>query len=358
MDSRRLRGSDLTHHLRVTRQFPGLELLARNQDRVVTRAQLALLGADHQVVERRDLAGVWRALGPRVVVLHRGELGRDQRWWTGVLHASLDSDDPRRSAALTGLTAAEAGGLTGFEVPTVHVVVAHGREVGDLVAGRLRVTVHESRRFEAEDVHPTLDPPRMRLHRAVVESAADVAIAMPNRARAIIAAAVQQRLVRPDELRRFAAGRRTLPGRRLLLETIGDAAAGAHSLPEQQLLRGLRRAGLPEPHRQRRLQRADGTWYLDVDFGEYLVTIEVNGLQHYVQTLKEKDDLRRAILQLGGRMVVDLSSYAVRHELATCVLLTAAALESRGYAPSADTRRRLGALAATVGWSDLDLRAS
>ena len=48
------------------------------------------------------------------------------------------------------------------------------------------------------------------------------------------------------------------------------------------------------------LQRADGTWYLDNDFADFLVTVEVNGLQHYEQTLREADDFHRAVLQIAG----------------------------------------------------------
>src|SRR3954470_4969174 len=201
----------------MTRSVPGLDLLARRQDRIVTRQQLERLGADRQMVERRELAGVWRALGPRVVALHRGDLGRDQRWWVGYLHAGLDTAGTISRAALTGLSAAEAGGLVGFETPIVHVVVEHGRQVEDLRAADLWVDVHETRRWASSDVLSTSGPARIRLPRAVVESASDVAIRRPERARALIAAAVQQRLVRADDLRIFAASRRTLPGRRLLL---------------------------------------------------------------------------------------------------------------------------------------------
>jgi hypothetical protein len=128
--------------------------------------------------------------------------------------------------------------------------------------------------------------------------------------------------------------RRTLPGRRLVLETIDDAAGGAHSLPELELLRGLRAAGLPEPARQRKLQHADGTWYLDNDFTAYLVTVEVNGIQHYEQLLREADDFQRAVLQISGRIVVDLSSYAVRHQQEQSMLLIAESLVSHGWQPS------------------------
>lgn len=342
----------------MTTSFSGLGLLGRRQDGVVTRAQLADVGADKEMITRRELARMWRTLGPRVVALHHGELGRHARWWAGVLHASLDDDGGPGRVALSGLSAMEAGGLTGFETHEVHVVVQHGRQVDDLTLPGLRVIVHETRLFGSEAVHPSRKPPRLRLPRAVVESASDVVRTQPGRARAMLAAAVQQKLVRGDDLRVVAAGRRTLPGRRLILETISDAQGGAHSLPEMRLMRGLRRAGLPEPRRQRRLQRADGTWYLDNDFADFLVTVEVNGLQHYEQTLREADDFRRAVLQIGGRIVVDLSSYAVRHALPRCLLLIAEALTSHGYRAPAATLRRLEQLRATAGWDASTLRAS
>ena len=238
------------------------------------------------------------------------------------------------------------------------MVVQHGRQVNDLILPGLRVVVHETRLFDAEAVHPIRMPPRLRLPRAVVESASDVVRKQPGRARAMLAAAVQQKLVRADDLRIVAAGRRTLPGRRLILETISDAQGGAHSLPEMHFMRGLRRAGLPEPRRQRKLQRADGTWYLDNDFADFLVTVEINGLQHYEQTLREADDFRRAVLQIGGRIVVDLSSYAVRHELPRAMLLIAEALTSHGYRAPAATLRRLEQLRAVTGWDASTLRAS
>jgi hypothetical protein len=342
----------------MTRMFPGLTELARSQAGVVSRRQLMALGVEDRVVTRRDLAGLWRVVGPQVVAVHRGDLGRDARWWTAVLHASEVHSADAPTAALCGLTAVEAGGVVGFETRDVHVVIEPGREVDDLHAGSLCIRVHETRLFRKDDIHPVLEPARLRLPRAVVESASDAVRRQPERARALLAAAVQQRLLRGDELRVVAAGRRTLPGRRLILETISDAQGGAHSLPEMELLRGLRRAGLPEPRRQRKLQRADGTWYLDNDFAEFLVTVEVNGLQHYEQTLREADDFRRAVLQIGGRIVVDLSSYAVRHQLARSLLLIAETLVSHGYRPPPTTARRLERLRVSAGWDATTLRAS
>ena len=348
----------------MTRIPPGLDRLARRQADVVSRAQLAALGVDRHMVSRREASRVWRPLGPRVVVLHRGVLTREQRWWVGVLHGDLrELAGAERSpelpvVALTGLSAAEAGGLAGFETRVVHIAVEHGREVDDLDDPAVRVVVHQTRHLERSEVHPTLRPARLRLPRAVVESASNVAIERPGRARAIIAAAVQQRLVRPQDLRAFASQRRTLPGRRLVLETINDAAGGSHSLPELDFLRGLRAAGLPEPVRQRKLQHADGTWYLDNDFTDYLVTVEVNGMQHYEQLLREADDVQRAVLQISGRIVVDLSSYAVRHQRHQSMLLIAETLMAHGWRPSPRAVRVLAGYRDRLGWTSETLRAS
>ena len=339
----------------MTRIPPGLDRLARRQADVVSRAQLAGLGVDRHMIARREAGRVWRPLGPRAVVLHRGVLTREQRWWVGVLHGDLreftgiERSPEQPVVALTGLSAAEAGGLAGFETRVVHIAVEHGREVEDLDDPAVRVAVHQTRHLERSEVHPTQRPARLRLPRAVVESASQVAIERPNRARALIAAAVQQRLVRPQDLRAFASARRTLPGRRLVLETINDAAGGAHSLPELEFLRGLRAAGLPEPTRQRKLQHADGTWYLDNDFTDYLVTVEVNGLQHYEQLLREADDFQRALLQISGRIVVDLSSYAVRHQREQSMLLIAETLMTHGWQPSPRAVRVAGRLPGPVG---------
>ena len=86
----------------MTKFLPGLHQLARLQAGVVTRQQLAKLGADRQLVERRVNAEVWHALGPRVVVLHRGRLGRDERWWAGYLHAAWTTGAGRREQHCLG----------------------------------------------------------------------------------------------------------------------------------------------------------------------------------------------------------------------------------------------------------------
>jgi hypothetical protein len=252
------------------------------------------------------------------------------------------------NAVLALASAAEAGGLEGFRDEIVHVSVAHSREVDDIVHPLLRVRVHQTRHVTT-DVVPLRSPPRHTVARAVLEMAAETPY--DNRSRALVAAAVQQGLTRPEALRRYIASRRTLPKRRLLRETVEDVAGGAQSLPELEYARAVRRVGLPEPTRQRKVRRAGGVWYLDNDFDDWAVTVEVNGVQHYTLLARESDDNRRFVQQVSGRLVVDVSSYVVRRRVAVAQLRTAEALMARGYRPDERVTARLRALAEQERWT-------
>lgn len=122
------------------------------------------------------------------------------------------------------------------------------------------------------------------------------------RCRALLAAAVQQRRLRPAALRQLVAARRNLPRRGLILETLADIEGGSHSLPELEWLRGLRRAGLPSPTRQAVVRGPHGRYYLDAEFAPYGVAVEINGAQHLELLAREADDLRRARIAIGGRL--------------------------------------------------------
>ena len=319
--------------------------LAGRQELVVSRKQLADIGVSRKVISRREAAGRWIAVGPLVIVLRPGGLTRPQQLWAGVLHAGGD-------ACLARLTGLEAAGLTGFGDDEVHVCRSHGENTDDLVHDLVQVRVHESRRLPASDLLRTTSPPRMSQERCAADAASD---ARSERAcRTILAMCVQQGLVVPRRLRAMVVERRNLPRRRLILETLGDLEGGAHSLPEQDFLRALRRAGLPIPSRQRVVRRPDGRYILDCDYDDWLVTVEINGAHHLDVRQREYDDIRRTRLAIGGRLVVDVGSWIVRHDPDLAVLITADALLSRGWKPLPELRARLVEMAArhpTFTWS-------
>jgi len=329
---------------------PAFLELAAAQDQVVSRAQLADAVAGHRLISARVRAGRWQVLGPYVVVLHPGELTRAQQMWCAVLHGGA-------GAVLTRTSALEAAGLNGFTDDHVSVCIGHGRHRDDLVTDRVVVRVHESRNLPAEHILPDASPPRMRQDRAAVDAAS---AAVSDRAcRTILAMCVQQRLASAALLRPMVLERSNLPRRALILETLDDVEGGSESLPELDYLRGLRDTGLPVPSRQRLVRRPDGRYVLDAEFDEWLVTVEINGAHHMDVRQKEWDDIRRTRLAIGGRLVVDIGSWTVRHDRDLAVLLTADALLSRGWQPDSGLRARLEEMAAghtTFTWSSTDSR--
>ena len=68
----------------------------------------------------------------------------------------------RQGSGACGLTALEAGGLTGFSSPEVHVWAPHGTARRDLVTESVVIGVTESRALTDQDVSRSRRPPRVR----------------------------------------------------------------------------------------------------------------------------------------------------------------------------------------------------
>ncbi|MBA3619426.1 MAG: hypothetical protein H0W56_07540 [Acidothermales bacterium] len=297
-------GSRRRSTTRTTEALAALAALAAEQDAVVTRAQLAALGYDRHRIRDHVRAARWRLVGKHVVVLHRGPRSERQRWWTAVLNLG-------QCAALAGLTAAAAGGLTGFVSESVHVVVPRGARIHPLPG----VTVHESRRFSRADIHPSSAPPSVRVERALVDAA--VWSSSPRRACAIIAAGVQQRLTTVGRLRRELLRAGAVRHRRLLTGLLDDIAGGAQALSEIDFARLCRRGRLPAPTRQAVRRDSRGRRrYLDVEWrlnGKVFV-VEVDGGVHLVAAQSWEDQLRQNELVLKGDTVLRYPSVIIRTE--------------------------------------------
>jgi hypothetical protein len=217
---------------------PAFRELAQRQHQVVSRRQLHQVELTWHHVDARIRAGVWQELGPSVFLPHGGPLSEQQKLGAAVLHGG-------KGAVLSGLTAARADGLEGFETAAFHVVTPHGSNRDDLEHEQLSVKVHESRRLTDADVHPTRNPPRTRLTRSIVDGAS--LASNDGRCRAIIAASVQQRLVRPCELIVVARARRTLARRALIIETIGDVEGDRSHCQSSNICEGSDASGCPCP---------------------------------------------------------------------------------------------------------------
>jgi hypothetical protein len=169
-----------------------------------------------------------------------------------------------------------------------------------------------STKLGRDQVHPSRIPPRTRIARSLVDGAS--LQSAPRRARAIILAGVQQRLVVVESLEDALAARGTCRHRRLLAESIADAAGGQQSLPEREFDVIRRRRHLPTPDRQQVMQRRDGRMYLDNLWAAYDVSVEIHGVPHLRISQWDADlERQNEIIILGPRLIC-FSSYAIRHQ--------------------------------------------
>jgi hypothetical protein len=271
-------------------------------DSVLTsREAAARFGADH--LRWMVGSGRWQRPAKGVVVQHSGPLSRDE-----VVRCELLLQHP--DAALAGLTAATLDGLTGFTTLTVFIVTpqnSHPRR-------RPGVVVRRTGLLGEADVHPARKPRRTRLPRSIVDAASWTATDLG--CQAIIAAAVQQGLVTPEALHSVVQRRPVVARRKLIVETITDVGGGALSEYEVLFAKLCRRYGLPTPTRQRRRKDASGRWrYLDVEFDEYRLVVEIDGQQH-MEALPWWEDMMR-----NNELVVDenktllrFAGFALRHQ--------------------------------------------
>ncbi len=244
-------------------------------------------------------AGRWGHPHRGVFVAHNSALTVEQERWVCLLCAPAGS-------ALGGLTAAEIDGLTGFEVEQNHLIIP----MGSRRPRRAALIVHHSDRLAEGDIHPDREPRRTRLPRSLVDGASWSR--SDRRCRAIILAGVQQRRVRPGDLRDALLRRGPCRHRRLISESIDDAEGGIASVPEHDFELVRRQFGLPEPDRQAPVRRKDGRYYLDAKWRKYRVAAEIHGTQHMQIRAWDADLDRHNELTADGQLVLQFSSYAVR----------------------------------------------
>lgn len=189
-------------------------------------------------------------------MLHNGPLTTRQRW-----DAALVNTGPR--AILTGFTAAEYLGLTGWQRDWVDVLAPAGASQ-PAVASVLGIHLHRSRRHR-----PAPAPGAFRcqpLPGALVVAARSFRSSRP--ACGLFSAAVQQRLTTPERLLAAVETPECTRHRRALRAALHDIAGGSQALSEIDFARLCRGHRLPLPVRQAIRQDGDGRRrYLDATCG-------------------------------------------------------------------------------------------
>ncbi len=102
----------------------------------------------------------------------------------------------------------------------------------------------------------------------------------------------------------------------MIAENIRDVAGGSLSEYELLFVRLCRRYQLPTPDRQRRRRDATGRWrYLDAEFDEVCLVVEIDGQQH-TEVLACWEDMMRDndLVARDGKWVMRIAGFALRRE--------------------------------------------
>ncbi|RYB95011.1 hypothetical protein EUA93_12035 [Nocardioides oleivorans] len=102
--------------------------------------------------------------------------------------------------------------------------------------------------------------------------------------------------------------------RRLVQETILDLLDGARSLGELDVVRELRRRGMPMPTQQVVRKGRDGRYYLDLYWEEFGLVLEIDGIQHTWATSVIGDALRQNSLVIASDRVLRMPLLGLRLE--------------------------------------------
>lgn len=251
-------------------------------------------------VRSRLRRGLWQQPERGVIVCHNGPLSR-----LDAIGVALAMCPP--GSAVGGATALELDGVNGLAVSKPSIVLPEGAHR----PRSPRATFHWSTVLDDVDVHPTRTPRRTRPARSIVDEASWSTT--DRAARVIVLAGVQQGLVLPDHLRAALARRGACRFRAVISESILDAGGGVHSLPERDFRAIVVTRCLPRPSHQRRIQRDDRHYYLDVAWDRFDVACEIHGIPHMGVAQWDSDlDRSNDVVVTGPRLLV-FSSFAIRH---------------------------------------------
>ena len=240
--------------------------LASRQAGVLSSQQIADVGLSRNAVTSKVKSGRWKRVYPGVYATFTGPVARRARLWAIVLYAGP-------GARLSHETAAELLGFSDERRALIHLTIPAGRRV----RAPHGAVIHRSRY-----IGPAWRPVGIPPHTFVDETVIDLVQAATNLddVIAVVTSAFSRKLASEPHLRRAAAERKKLRWRRELDEIISMAAGGAHSVLEYRHDRDVQRAhGLPEPVKQARFRKPDGTnGYRDRYYPQYGgLVIELDG---------------------------------------------------------------------------------
>jgi hypothetical protein len=267
--------------------------------------------------------GRWAAYQRQTVATHNGELSEEATWWSAIFEVGPD-------AALDGSTALRAAGLRGF-TDALHVSTPKSarprRPPG--------VIVHVTRRRRPDDLIaagvPRVRPPVAAI-RAALWAVSD------RQAALVLAMSVQQRLTTTDTLAEAFSAVRRHSRRRLIGKLLADLAGGAQAIGELEFAHLCRSYGLPEPDRQTLRRGPGGVYYLDSEWMQYGVVVELEGLHHLEAGQALADATRQNELTIDNARVLRIPVVGLRLTPDRYLGQVAALLRACGWRPDPQQR--------------------
>jgi very-short-patch-repair endonuclease len=288
---------------------------------VLSRPQLYALGITRWEVSGQVRARRWRLIGDQSVLLDNSGLGPVGEQWAAVFQGG-----PR--ACLDGGSALVAAGLVRYEMERVRVSVPRGARI----RRNRRFNIRQTRRWAADDI-VRVGIPRTRPATAAVRAA--LWARSDREATYVLTVTVQQGLASVEsigaELLRVRRDRRRL----LLHAVVNELLSGARSLGELDVVRELRRRGLPPPARQ--VLRTDGRnrYFLDLNWPEFGLVVEIDGVHHTWAENVVGDALRQNAVAIQGATFLRLPLLGLRLRPDDFFAQIEQALRAAGWATAA-----------------------
>jgi hypothetical protein len=210
-----------------------------------------------------------------------GEMTRDAWLWAAVLYAG-------RGAYLSHETAAEINRLGDSQSAVINVTIPANRRVRAPKGVVIHISSHKPMVWSPPGIPP------YSIAEATVIDLAQSATDKDN-VIALITSGFNRKLLTESHLKAVAQTRRKLRWRHELDEIISMAAGGAHSVLEYRHDLDVQRAhGLPEPVKQARFRKPDGTnGYRDRYYPEYGgLVIELDGERFHRDEQRSRDQER------------------------------------------------------------------
>lgn len=254
---------------------------------VISRGQLLEFGLTPAQVKADMNSRRWQRMLPGVYATFTGPIGTLERVWAAVLYAG------------PGAAASHATALWLWQLAdrpaVIDVVIPESRRVDPQPGLRIhrRRGLNESSApslVHLRLVHPSAQPPRLRVEEAVLDMCGSVSAQV---ALDIVLRATQRRATNAERLRRSMSQRPRQGWRNLLLEVLTDVEDGVASPLERHYRRDIEIPHhLPRGLRNEPEIRPGGHLYRDVRYRAWHVIVELDGREaHPVESAFR--DMRR-----------------------------------------------------------------